>query len=140
MDISKLILTDAALDIVDNGIWVGDLSGAPGVELMVTGMDRCDAVSKEIRRGVELEIARGSDREEAAEITVRRLLSSHILKDWRGLTDGGKPLPYSRELADKFLSTRKGDALAALVIEAARRVDREANEMAAEIEKNSSAG
>lgn len=37
MDINNLVLTDDAVATIDNGAWVGDLAGAPGVKLKVRG-------------------------------------------------------------------------------------------------------
>lgn len=138
MDINDLILSDSALDVIDNGTWIGDLEGAPGVELLVTGMK-----SKPARDAMNkaMEVARLKKRnrpltEKDLEPITKEILYEIILKDWRGLKANGQELKYSKEQAKKWITSRNGEKFTALVLEAAQRVDSEANDLIEEVKKN----
>ena len=103
MKLSK-IAVDA--DAIENGRWVGDLPGLPGVELRVRGFNNADyrnlqtkklrSITPAQRAGVSLEL---SD-----EMT-NDLLVETILLDWRGIEDDdGSPLAYSKERAREMLA------------------------------------
>lgn len=138
MDIKKLVLTAEALNLIDNGTWIGDLPGAPGVEFLVVGMR-----STEVRKALEAEqVAVRADNAGSpltAEQTagcMERVLASHVLKDWKGLTDNGVEVPYSKELATKWLTSREGEKFAELVLLAVNRLDRNANDFVEVAAKN----
>lgn len=138
MDINKLILSDEALHVIDTGTWVGDFDEAPGVELLVLGMQ-----SKDARKALEQKQAkvRASNRGKPlseAQIAqcVRETLAEVVLKDWRGLKDGGKELPYDQKLAKKWLLSRNGEPFTKLVLQAAQQVDSHASEFVEAVTKN----
>ncbi|MBU4609131.1 hypothetical protein IMZ29_00750 [Achromobacter sp. GG226] len=138
MDINELILTDEAMKVIDEGVWVGDLDGAPGVELLVTGL-RAEAAQKCLNQKQAYYRQRNRGKPLTADQMTRSMgetLAEAVLKDWKGLKSGGKDIPYSREQAEKWLLSRNGDKFAGLVIQAASRVDDEANSFVSGVEKN----
>lgn len=125
MDISLLVRSDAELKTIDEGAWVGDLEGAPGLELYVLGLES-EAVSK--ARTAKLEALKIRNKGRAATQAQlnkvgSELLSEYVLKDWRGLKDGGKELPYTQELATQYLTSRNGERFAQIVTQAAQTLD-----------------
>lgn len=138
LDISNFVLTDEAVSLVENGTWVGDLKGAPGLELRVCGLN-----SVESQKAIEKHqaLARANNRNEPlndrqiSEV-MQKVIAEVVLKDWRGLSSGGKPLKYTKELATEFLTGRKGQKLAMLVIEAAKKLDSRANDFVEAVGKN----
>ena len=65
MDINELILTDAGVDAIEKGAWVGDLPGAPGVKLKVIG-----TASKAYRKAIQAkELLKRSTNEKLGRIT-----------------------------------------------------------------------
>lgn len=134
MDISKFVLSDDALNIIDNGAWVGDLTGAEGVRLLVTGLTRNREAQKALRKAAREN--RGISDEERADLA-KRVMATHVLKGWEGFTQDGKELPYDKETATKWLTSRNGEGLAALVLEAATRIDEDAASFVEDAAKNS---
>lgn len=138
MNINELVLTDEALALVDNGTWVGDLDCAPGVELLVCGFQ-----SQEARKALEKKqaLARTKNRnkplsaDQLARCT-QEVLAEVVLKGWKGLSDGKKEIAYSKELATKWLTSRNGEKFAGLVLQAAHKLDDQANDFAADVTKN----
>ncbi|GHC52344.1 hypothetical protein GCM10010096_25520 [Alcaligenes pakistanensis] len=138
MDINELVLTDEALNVIDSGTWVGDLDGAPGVEFLVCGIGSKDAQKALTQKQAALRLKnRGKPlNEEQLSKAMRETLAEVVLKGWRGLKDGGKDLPYTPELATKFITSRNGERFAGMVLLAAQRVDADANLYVEELAKN----
>lgn len=95
------------LDRVENGAWVDDVPDMAGLRLKVRGSSNKDwrRLTSKLLDKVPRKKRHGSriDTEEAENITNRCLLETCLL-DWEGLTDDeGKPLPYSKEMAEKLL-------------------------------------
>lgn len=138
MDIKNFILTDAGVNAIDNGVWVGNLPNFEDAELLVTGTGSKEARdlldSKRMAMRVKSE-GKPITNEQAARI-MREVLAEVVLKDWRGITSDGKEVPYSKELATKWLTSRHGETFADIVLTAAQRVDNEANKLAEETVKN----
>ncbi|WP_394065424.1 hypothetical protein [Alcaligenes sp. WGS1538] len=138
MDIKDLVLSDEALSVIDSGTWVGDLDGAPGVELLVCGIGSKDAQKTLNQKQAAMRLKnRGKPlNDEQLAKAMRETLAEVVLKGWRGLKDGGKDLPYSQELATKFITSRNGERFAGLVLQAAQRVDADASSFVEEATKN----
>lgn len=138
MDIKDLILSDEALDVIDNGTWVGDFYEAPGLRLLVTGLSAKASQDLLEQKHAKLRLTnRGKPLSNAQLIrATKEVLAEVVLKDWDGLKDGGKPVPYSKELASKWIMSRTGEKFTALVLQAAQRVDAQASDFAEEVEKN----
>ena len=138
MDINSLVYTDEALKLIDEGTWIDDLKGAPGVSFKVQGFRSKAARDLMALRQAEARAKNQGEpvtEEQLAEIT-KEILYECVLHDWKGLTDGGKTIAYSKELAKKWITSRNGERFAALVIQAAHRVDGYAHDMVEEVLKN----
>lgn len=139
MDINDLILSDKALKAIDEGVWVTDLDDAPGVSLLVTGLKSDDA-QKAMRQKQSAMRARNKGKpltdDQLAKAT-KEVLYENVLKDWKGLKQNGKELPYSLDLAKEWIMSRRGEKFTQIVLAAAQRVDEEANHLVEGVTKNS---
>lgn len=139
MEISSLVRSKEALDLIDNGTWVGDFDEAPGVRLKVCGM-QSEAVQKMIRQKQTALRLKNRNRplteEQMAKVT-KETLHEAVLKDWEGFTSDGAAMPYDAALAKQWIMSREGEPFTSLVLQAAQRVDSEAEELAKELTKNS---
>lgn len=138
MDINDLILSDEALDVVDNGTWVPAGDEAPSVEFLVVGLQsepaqkmikQKQAVLRQKNRGKPL-----SDDQLAT--TMKETLVECILKDWRGLVSNGEEVPYSKDLAKQWIMSRNGAKFTDMVINASRHLSDAANDFVGEVTKN----
>ena len=138
MDIGQLVLSDDAVKIIDDGTWVSDLPGAEGVSLYVTGLARNQKAQSLIRAKLDAIMKQtGADPDDDDRaVAVREVLAEVVLKDWKGLTQDGKPLKYSKKLARQWLTTRNGDMLAGLVLTAATRIDNNTAQFIENVSKN----
>lgn len=125
MDIKNLVLSDEALNLIDSGAWVGDLPGAPGLELKVRGLNSVSARAAFEAERVAARLDNDGEplTEEQSAAVTNRVLGKVILLDWRGLTDNGEPVKYKKETAQKWINSRNGETLALLVLNAARKLD-----------------
>ena len=136
MDINDIILNDAALEVIDNGEWI-EVDEAPGLELLVTGM-QADSARKAMKA---LQVkARAQSRgkaltEEQYSNITKEVLIEHVLKGWRGLKNNGEDLPYSKDMARKFIMSRGGERYTMMVLSAAQRLDDNANSFVEEVGK-----
>lgn len=87
-----LALTDVRIDTAAerDGAWVDRIPDMDDLELLVRGWNCPEA------QALMLRLSRRNVAREEAE---RRILLDVILLDWRGLTDGGEPVPFSPETA-----------------------------------------
>ena len=138
MDINELILSDEAVDAIESGAWVGDLPGAPGVEVKVLGTS-----SKTYRKAMQAKLEVLRKKNKGKELTgeqvtnaVRQVFGEVGLIDWRGLTQDGNDLPFDRELAKKWLVSRNGEAFADIVASASQRLDADASSYVETVTKN----
>lgn len=139
MEINDLILSDEALSVIDNGTWVGDFDEAPGLELMVCGLQSVEAQKLLKQKQAQVRTKNRSkplSEDQLANIT-KEVLYEIVLKDWRGLKSGGKDVAYSKEQAKQWIMSRNGERFTHLVLRAAQQVDAQASEFAAEVSKNS---
>lgn len=138
MDIKNLVLSQAAVDVIDNGTWVTDLPGANGVSLFVTGMESESAKAAMITAQADARMKNKGEPltpQQHSDCT-RKVLAEVVLKDWKGLTDNGKEIPYDKTLAYEWITSRRGERFAGLVLIAAQRVDAMAGEFAEKAAKN----
>lgn len=138
IDINDLVKSDEAMAVVDGGAWVDGLDGADGLELFVCGLTSLDA-QKAIEKGQADARVKNKGKplsdQQLAEV-MQRVLADVVLKNWRGLSSGGEPIEYSKELATKFLTSRGGDKFVMLVLQAAKRVDTESQSFVGQAVKN----
>lgn len=88
---------------IEAGAWVKDIPGLGDIALKVRGFSNADYA----RRSSELVAGLAPHEKRDPDMQVklaRQLLLETVLIDWRGLADGGKPVPYSREQAEKLLT------------------------------------
>lgn len=138
MELSKLVLSDEALNVLDNGAWVGGIEGAEGVELFVCGMSNADVQKALVSAQAAVRASnKGAllTHEQLSAVT-RQVLATHVLKNWRGITDGGKEVPYSAEQAKQWITSRNGERFADLVLVASRRIDEDAGSYVEAVAKN----
>jgi hypothetical protein len=140
MDINSLIVTDEGLEALDNGAWVRDIGGMPGLALKV-----CGITSPDVQKAITDKQASMRAQNKGKPLTPEQLaqsmnevLSDHVLKDWSGLESGGQPVAYDKVLAKKWITSRNGEKLAAIVLRAAQMLDADANAFVEEAGKNSS--
>lgn len=140
MEINSIILSDEALNALDNGAWVREIDGLPGVSLKVCGLSSPEAQKAINAKQAAMRAKNGGKplaMEQLAK-SVNETLAEVVLKDWEGFTDKGEPVPYSKALAKKWITARNGEKLAAIVLRTAQMVDADANAFVEEVGKNSS--
>lgn len=138
MEIKNLVLSEQALEVIDNGVWVDDLEHAPGVKLKVLGL-RSEAVQKSLRAkhtAARIKNGGGPLSEDDQTRCMRETMAEVAILDWSGLTSNGKPVAFSRKLAKEYIVPRGGDMFAALVLSACQRVDSEAESFVDQLKKN----
>jgi hypothetical protein len=140
MDINELLIPEKAITAIEDGHWVDDIIGLPGIRLKVRGLSSrkvSDYRDSRVRRvSYKDKDSKGNIKPEAMNKITRDVLIETVLLDWEGFTANGKPLPYSKETARKFLESRSGDKILGFVTEAALQVDDLQNRTAEELEKN----
>jgi len=138
MDINEIVLSDEALRVIDDGVWIDELDDAPGVRLLVTGLssDGAQKLMRQKQAAIRTKNRNKPLSDEQITQCTKEVLAEAVLKGWDGLTSNGEPVPYSQELATRWLLSRNGAKFQGLVAEAASRVDRQASELAEEIAKN----
>lgn len=138
MDINDLVLNEKALSVIDNGEWMPAGDEAPGVEFLVTGLqsEGSQKLMKQKIASARMKSRGKALTEEQYAAITKEVLVEETLKDWRGIKSDGKDLPYSKELARKFIMSRGGQRFAGMVLGAALRLDNEANAYVEEVTKN----
>ena len=138
MDINDIVLNDDALAIVDAGEWMPAGEDAPGVEFLVTGMQAEGArkLMKAKQASLRLKNRGKALTDEQYSMITKEVLVESVLKDWRGLKSGGEDLPYSQELAKKFIMSRGGERFTMMVLSAAQQLDSSANAFVEKVAKN----
>lgn len=138
MELNEIVLTDEALNVIDSGAWVDDIEGAPGLRLFVIGLTSKDAKKALEQKQAALRMKnRGKQltNEQLANCT-REVLAEVVLKNWEGLTQDGKPVEFSPELAAKWILSRNGERFTGMVLQASQQVDANASEYIKEVSKN----
>lgn len=138
MELNSLVLTQEAVNVIDNGAWVGDLPGAEGLELFVVGME-----SEQAKKAMVTAQANTRLKNKGAPLTgeqhadaTRLVLADVVLKDWRGLTEGGNPVAYDKAKAQEWITSRRGERFAGMVLIAAQRLDASAQDFVETVAKN----
>ena len=127
MDLDDILVTDAELNVVDSGAWVAP-DNAGDLELFVCGMG-----SKEVRKAAQAKQAAMRAKNRGKELTDEQnhkngeeLLFEVVLKNWRGLKQNGKDVPYSKEKAKELITSRNFKRFSELVFECASKIDADA--------------
>jgi hypothetical protein len=126
---------------VKAGQWIGDIPGMGDLRLRVRGLSTPTAVA--YRSRLERAVPRnerdrdGSLKPEQMVEVFSKVMLEHILIDWDGITQNGKPVPYSKELATEWLTNPDFRPFADAVAWAAGVVDRGGEETEGELGKSS---
>lgn len=141
MELNEILIPKKAVETIEEGHWVEDIIGAPGLKLKVRGLSarkvqnyRDNKLRRVPRKDRD---PQGNVKAEVLSRITREVLADVVLLDWN-IKKGGKPVPFSRELAEQWLHDRTGDRLVGFVTDAALQVDDLQNETEELIEKNSS--
>lgn len=125
MDIKNFVVSNEALHALDNGAWVGDLEGAPGVRFLVRGLK-----SDPVRKAQEAKQAKMRASKKGKALTdddktqiFKETIAEQVLLGWEGLEANGEPLHYDANLARSWIMERNGEAFTTLVITAAQSLD-----------------
>jgi hypothetical protein len=105
-------LNEIAVDVEreEEGDWT-DIPTLPGIRVKIRSIHSAAhrRLQSKLMRRVTRATVRGADVDidEIDRINTRCLLEA-VLLDWEGITDDkGKPVPYSREMAETLLTDRK---------------------------------
>lgn len=126
---------------IAGGQWVNDIPEMGDLELRVRGFSSPQVIA--LRSRLERSVPKsdknrdGSLKPEAAIRIMKRVLHEAVLLEWRGLTDGGAPVPYSSEQAGEWISNDDYRTFADAVTWAANAVDNGNAESTEELAKNS---
>lgn len=126
MDIKNFVVSNEGLQALDNGSWVADVEGAPGVRWLVRGL-KSDPVRKaQEAKQAKVRASRGKGKDltddEKTQI-FKETIHEVVLIRWDGLTSGGEPLEYDSDLARSWIMERNGEKFTGLVIAAAQKLD-----------------
>lgn len=138
MDINQLVHSEAAMDIIDNGTWVGDIAGFEGVRLKVCGTqsEHAQKFLQEKQAKMRAKLKGEPLQAEHHDQITKEVFSEVLLKDWEGFTNNGEPLPYSKELAAEWINSRRGKKFFNIVAYCVQKVDENAEAFVQAVEKN----
>ena len=100
MDLAEEYGSNAEAEI--NGVWV-PVGVEAEVKVARLGNVEAQKAYRKIPRPIRRRIEEGYLNDKQAENFICDFLASHILKDWKNLSDGPKPIKYSSENAIKML-------------------------------------
>lgn len=107
MDISVF---DYDTEAFEDGLWVSGIPNFGDMELCVRG--RLSDKAMAVRANLERDVPKGGrdakgflTPEAAFELDYHVILDACLL-DWRNLSDNGEPVPYSHEVAARFLTNK----------------------------------
>jgi len=135
MDLSRF-KTDTALE--DDGVWT-TIDAASDAEIRIAriGNRRYRETMARRLKPYRRALRAGSLDESVSERITAEVLAETVLLDWRGLSVGGDPLPYSRETARDLLLDPGYRDFRDLVVELAGELDLYRERDLEEAEKNS---
>lgn len=93
--------------LAEDGVWVDDIPGMPGLRLRVRGLSSPTAIATRSR--LERGVARkdrnhdGTLKPKASREIAGKILFESVLLDWDGLANEGEPQPYDRAVAEELL-------------------------------------
>lgn len=122
---------------VDDGAWVKSIPGAPGLRLLVRGINSlaCEKARARVRAEIYLEKRGNLDDADLRRIEDAAL--AEALLGWEGLEDDdGTPIPYSRDLAVSLTGDRRYMEMREAVDFAARIVGRASADFVEDAAKN----
>jgi len=138
MDIKNLVVSNQALEAIDNGAWVDNIDNDPEFCMRVRGL-RSDVVRKarEAKEAKKRASKRGKElTDEEKTVIFKEVLIEVVLLEWKGLDDEGTAVPYSQELAREWIMSRNGENFTTLVVGAAQSLDANPEEFIEAAAKN----
>lgn len=119
--------------IAEGGSWEKDLPGMGDLELKVRS-----ANSRIVRNALNEKIGNdpAAQEPENRERITAEVYAEAVLLDWKNLTDGGEPVPFSQELATKWLVDPDYDDFYQAVETASLRVATKAKQAMEKLAKN----
>ena len=100
MDIIATFTTDEKLEA--EGKWF-PLSKTAKVEVARSGNDKYMSVLRQKMKEAQIDLSAGEEAEKLAEDVLIDVMAETLLLGWEGITQDGKPVPYSREQARTYL-------------------------------------
>lgn len=100
MELGKEFKTNKELE--EGGVWV-DIGDGGSLKVARAGNKKALAHSRLVAKPHMAQITYGKLSDEVATELAVEVLAECILLDWKGMTEGGKPLPYSKESAIRML-------------------------------------
>lgn len=129
-------LESAYLDIeaINEGRWLPLGAEFPGVEVLARGLSSPDAkkLRTHLRRTAPKSdrLSSGQLSEEAEDNILKIAVARQCVLDWKGLSSGGKPLPFSTAALEGIMNEPRARRIAAAIVNAI--VDLEQTTIAAE--------
>lgn len=137
MDLSNLKRDSAK---IEGGEWIGDIPNAGDLKLHVRGMSSkvYQSTMARLGRSVPREKRQqdGSLTTEAALEVMAKAIASCVLLNWSGIESNGKPIEYSKEQAEAWLTDPDYKPFLEAVIYAASVVDYGRKAATEALEKN----
>lgn len=139
MDIKDILIPAKAVEAIEDGQWIDDIVGAPDLKLKVRGL-----TSRKVQnfRDSKMRRVARKDRDQQGNIKpeimaqiTREVLAEVVLLDWN-ITNNGKSIPFSKDMAKQWMATREGDKLVGFITDAALQVDDLQNQSTEDLEKN----
>lgn len=140
MEINSLILSDAALNVIDNGAWVHGLGADGTLSIFAIGQKSEEAQNWLVAKQIAVREANNGEpitAEQNKEIMLAQL-GEVLIKDHDGLTDDGKKLKFNREQVAGWVKTRNGKEFANWIAYASSQIDSKAESFVEVAAKNSS--
>ena len=100
MDIIATFTTDEKLEA--EGKWF-PLSKTAKVLVARSGNDKYMSVLRQKMKEAQIDLSAGEEAEKLAEDVLIDVMAETLLLGWEGITQDGKPAPYSREQARTYL-------------------------------------
>ena len=129
-------ITDAYLDIdaINDGKWMALGTEFSGVEVLARGLSSPGAkkLRQHLRRTAPKSdrLSNGQLSEDAEDNILKIVVARECVSDWKGLSSGGKPLPFSTETLEGIMNEPRARRIAAAIVNAI--VDLEQTTIAAE--------
>lgn len=140
MDINEILIPAKAVEAVEDGHWIDDIIGAPGLRLKVRGLSSRKVMAyrdNKIRRVPRKDRdSQGNIKTDTLTSITRDTAIEVVLLDWEGITNNGEAVPYNKDLARQWLSSPTGDKMLGFITDAALQVDEMKNSSAEDLEKN----
>ena len=108
------------VDAIEEGRWVPLGADFPGVEVFARGLSSAGAKAFDMKLRREAKskdrLSNGLLTEDAQSRIFKEVIAEKCVTDWRGLSSGGKPLPFSKDTLLGLLSEPRARKIAVAII------------------------